>query len=297
MLGVALVAGVQLLARLLLRFAWFRAAVERAREVLGLPPLGWRPGDEDGFQGLPGGPYGWDDEVYPDSDSGSVASSGSGESGAPFGPEEAAPDAPRRRGPFRSRKADLARRREQDIAARMIESDEGETVEWVNMCIRKSWRVFQRGLERWFTDLLQPVFDGLLEVSAELAAAEPALIGHPLSRCFGWDEAREEPAWRGCHAAASCQACEGPARGRSSRRSARSPRHAAPPSDPHTPGAPAARLQAGNMPRLVQRLRIVEFTLDHEAPYVSNMRRRNSRCVLASTVPGPALGRPPASGG
>lgn len=31
------------------------------------------------------------------------------------------------------------------------------------------------------------------------------------------------------------------------------------------------------MPRLVQRLRIVEFTLDHEAPYVSNMRRRNSR--------------------
>lgn len=46
----------------------------------------------------------------------------------------------------------------------MIASDEGETVEWVNMCIRKSWRVFQRGLERWFTDLLQPVFDGLLEV-------------------------------------------------------------------------------------------------------------------------------------
>jgi hypothetical protein len=31
------------------------------------------------------------------------------------------------------------------------------------------------------------------------------------------------------------------------------------------------------MPTFVQRLRIVEFTLDHEAPYVSNMRRRNSR--------------------
>jgi hypothetical protein len=31
------------------------------------------------------------------------------------------------------------------------------------------------------------------------------------------------------------------------------------------------------MPAFVQRLRIVEFTLDHEAPYVSNMRRRNSR--------------------
>jgi hypothetical protein len=31
------------------------------------------------------------------------------------------------------------------------------------------------------------------------------------------------------------------------------------------------------VPRFVQRLRIVELTLDHEAPYVSNMRRRNSR--------------------
>lgn len=48
----------------------------------------------------------------------------------------------------------------------MLGSDEGEAVEWVNMCIRKSWRVFQRGLERWFTDLLQPVFDGLLAVRA-----------------------------------------------------------------------------------------------------------------------------------
>jgi hypothetical protein len=31
------------------------------------------------------------------------------------------------------------------------------------------------------------------------------------------------------------------------------------------------------VPRFVQRLRIVELTLDHEAPYFSNMRRRNSR--------------------
>jgi hypothetical protein len=77
------------------------------------------------------------------------------------------------------------RQREQDIAARMIANDEGETVEWVNMCIRKSWRVFQRGLERWFTDLLQPVFDGLLEVRG----------GRSLGG-WGWDPAlpRRPPA-------------------------------------------------------------------------------------------------------
>jgi hypothetical protein len=34
------------------------------------------------------------------------------------------------------------------------------------MCFRKIWRVYQRGLERWITDLLQPVFDGLISVSA-----------------------------------------------------------------------------------------------------------------------------------
>ena len=31
------------------------------------------------------------------------------------------------------------------------------------------------------------------------------------------------------------------------------------------------------VPRLLQRLRILEFTLDHEAPYFDNMRRRTSR--------------------
>lgn len=31
------------------------------------------------------------------------------------------------------------------------------------------------------------------------------------------------------------------------------------------------------VPRFVQRLRILEFTLDHEAPYFDNMRRRSSR--------------------
>jgi hypothetical protein len=36
---------------------------------------------------------------------------------------------------------------------------------------------------------------------------------------------------------------------------------------------------AGSVPRFVQRLRIVEFTLDHQAPVFSDMRRRTSRKV------------------
>ena len=39
---------------------------------------------------------------------------------------------------------------------------------------------------------------------------------------------------------------------------------------------PTLRL-ALQVPRLLKRLRILEFTLDHEAPYFSNMRRRTSR--------------------
>ena len=61
----------------------------------------------------------------------------------------------------------------------------------------QAWRVYQRGLERWLADLLQPVFDNLISDKA--------------------------------------------------------------------------------VPRFVQRLRILEFTLDHEAPYFDNMRRRSSR--------------------
>lgn len=34
---------------------------------------------------------------------------------------------------------------------------------------------------------------------------------------------------------------------------------------------------ARSVPRFVQRLRIVEFTLDHQAPVFSDMRRRTSR--------------------
>lgn len=76
-------------------------------------------------------------------------------------------------------------------------AEEGESVEWVNMCWRKAWRVYQRGLERWLADLLQPVFDNLVA--------------------------------------------------------------------------------DGMVPAFVQRLRILEFTLDHEAPYFDAMRRRTSR--------------------
>lgn len=68
------------------------------------------------------------------------------------------------------------------------------------------WRVYQRGLEHWLADLLQPVFDGLVE--------------------------------------------------------------------------------AGSVPRFVTRLRILEFTVDHEAPYFTNMRRRTSRKVGGCRVGG-----------
>jgi hypothetical protein len=37
---------------------------------------------------------------------------------------------------------------------------------------------------------------------------------------------------------------------------------------------------ARSVPRFVQRLKVVEFTLDHEAPVFSNMRRRTSRKVV-----------------
>ena len=81
--------------------------------------------------------------------------------------------------------------------ALVLYEENAEAVEWVNMCWRKAWRVYQRGLERWLADLLQPVFDGLVA--------------------------------------------------------------------------------DGQVPRFVQRLRILEFTLDHEAPSFSKMRRRTSR--------------------
>jgi hypothetical protein len=77
---VALVLGAQLLARLLLRLAWVRAAVDQVREWLGLPPS-WASSDQLP-EGIPGGPYGWDDEVYSLSETGS---SGGGDDGSEAG--------------------------------------------------------------------------------------------------------------------------------------------------------------------------------------------------------------------
>lgn len=82
----------------------------------------------------------------------------------------------------------------------MLLSDVACVVWWftlVTFVCMQAWRVYQRGLERWLADLLQPVFDNLIA-----------------------DE---------------------------------------------------------SVPGFVQRLRILEFTLDHEAPYFDNMRRRSSR--------------------
>ena len=123
--------------------------------------------------------------------------------------------------------ADRSRPPSPEPTSLVLYQENAEAVEWVNMCMRKvseregvwgggcrtariaadapaslapsfqAWRVYQRGLERWFASLLQPVFDGLVA--------------------------------------------------------------------------------DGQVPRFVQRLRILEFTLDHEAPSFSSMRRRTSR--------------------
>eukprot|EP00898_Chlorokybus_atmophyticus_P003834 jgi/Chlat1/4451/Chrsp29S04563 len=39
--------------------------------------------------------------------------------------------------------------------------EESESVEWVNMVLRKVWYVYQRNLERWLVDILQPAIDSL----------------------------------------------------------------------------------------------------------------------------------------
>ena len=82
-------------------------------------------------------------------------------------------------------------------AGQGTDQEGGEPVEWVNMCWRKAWRVYQRGLERWLAGLLQPVFDKVVKEN--------------------------------------------------------------------------------KVPTFVQKLKIAEFTLDHEAPYFTNMKRRSSR--------------------
>lgn len=45
----------------------------------------------------------------------------------------------------------------------VLYSDRSESVEWVNMCVRKVWRVYQRNLEAWFANLLQLVLDNALK--------------------------------------------------------------------------------------------------------------------------------------
>lgn len=86
---------------------------------------------------------------------------------------------------------------DREAASQGSDQEGGEPVEWVNMCLRKAWRVYQRGLERWLAGLLQPVFDNVVKSKV--------------------------------------------------------------------------------VPTFVQKLKITEFTLDHEAPYFTNMKRRSSR--------------------
>lgn len=70
----------------------------------------------------------------------------------PFGPD--VPPLPPRKEPRQSKK---------DIVP------DSESVEWVNMCLRKIWRVYQRGLETWISGLLQPVFDSYINVDTNPA--------------------------------------------------------------------------------------------------------------------------------
>jgi hypothetical protein len=67
----------------------------------------------------------------------------------------------------------------------MVHNAPGESVEWVNMCFRKIWRVYQRGLERWITDLLQPVFDALINVSGSSAPAAAKVTAAAAAVCAG----------------------------------------------------------------------------------------------------------------
>ena len=102
----------------------------------------------------------------------------------------------------------------------------GEPVEWVNMCWRKAWRVYQRGLEQYFSSLLQvrwrrsPPPRSLLMPTRFL----PLSFGgaQTMQPVFDMVVKDYAPSW-------------------------------------------------------VHRIKILEFTLDHEPFTFSNMRRRNSR--------------------
>ena len=61
--------------------------------------------------------------------------------------------------------------------AMVLYSDNSETVEWINMCWRKAWRVYQRGLEKWIAGLLQPVFDNLIAEAHVRCLPRPSSSG------------------------------------------------------------------------------------------------------------------------
>lgn len=125
--------------------------------------------------------------------------------------------------------------------------------------------MYQRGIERWLADLLQPLFDSLVAdkmvpsfVQVGWRGSGCGLIGFclPLDLC--------------CWGRGSCLlTCK-----RAPESEQRLPTFACPSPCRVLPCPP---------PRLppLQRMRIMEFTLDHEAPYFSNMRRRTSRKVRA----------------
>ena len=138
----------------------------------------------------------------------------------------------------------------------------------------QAWRVYQRGIERWLADLLQPLFDSLVAEKmvpsfVQVGAPRPPPLPLPAGNqvvlavrlggtLLTWSMLG------GTTEAGAGSGGTGTARG--GRPCVGGLRRPPPPSCP---------------PHPLQRLRIMEFTLDHEAPYFTNMRRRTSRKVPA----------------
>jgi len=130
-------------------------------------------------------------------------------------------------------------RLQEDIAARILDNQSGETVEWVNMCWRKAWRVYQRGLESWITDLLQPVFDGLV--------ADGSVPGFVQVRRGGWGvqgvwEADQGVCSRRMGGGGWTSAERPPCRAPTPRRRRPTPPHTHPPPWPRLRGRRSSRL-------------------------------------------------------
>lgn len=60
---------------------------------------------------------------------------------------------------FRGRDQVLSLSQARPVTSSVPTGEDGETIEWVNMCWRKIWRVYQQGLERWLAAVLQRVFN------------------------------------------------------------------------------------------------------------------------------------------